>query len=137
MKQHRSASQRPRRWCRRWTAVVAAVVALFSATDGGHTGAAGAERRHVYTAPLDDTGRTAVYWTVDYGSRSVKFEAHFAAVGGPFDWLAVGFSDRGNHSGADFCVMWVDWKGVTSMLVSIVRKGVYGYRQWYTSTTYR
>lgn len=77
----------------------------------------------MYTAPLDDTGRTAVYWTVDYGSRSVKFEAHFAAGGGPFDWLAVGFSGRGNHSGADFCIMWVDWKGVTGMLVSVVRKG--------------
>lgn len=114
MKQQRSASQRPLRWCRhRWTAVVAAIVTLFSATGGGHAGDAG---RRVYTAPLDDTGRTAVYWTVDYGSRSVKFEAHFAAGGGPFDWLAVGFSGRGNHSGADFCVMWVDWKGVTGML---------------------
>lgn len=115
MKQQRSAPQLP-------VAVVAAVVVLLSATSGGHAGPAG---RRVYTAPLDDTGRTAVYWTVDYGSRSVKFEAHFAAGGGPFDWLAVGFSDRGNHSGADFCVMWVDWKGATGMLVSVVRIGLW------------
>lgn len=136
MKQQRPPSQQPRRWCRRWTAVVAAIVTLFSATDGG--GHAGATGRRVYTAPLDDTGRTAVYWTVDYGSRSVKFEAHFAAGGGPFDWLAVGFSGRGNHSGADFCVMWVDWKGVTGMLVSVVRKGacIIG-NAIYTPTKYR
>jgi len=72
----------------------------------------------VYTAPLDDTGRTAVYWTIDYAARAVKFEAHFAAGGGPFDWFALGFSGRGNHTGADFCLVWVDWKGVTGMAVS-------------------
>lgn len=79
--------------------------------------AAAAAGPRVYTAPLDDTGRTAVYWTVDYAYRSVKFEVHFATGGGQFDWLALGFSDRGNFTGADFCVMWVDWKGVTGMLV--------------------
>lgn len=77
----------------------------------------------VYTAPLDDTGRTAVYWTIDYAVRSVKFEVHFAGSK-PLDWLALGFSDRGNHTGADFCLMWVDWKGVTGMLVSrVYRQG--------------
>lgn len=111
----RSASQRP--FGHRWTTVVAAVVVFLSATC--LIGHAGADGRRVYTAPLDDTGRTAIYWTVDYGSRTVKFEAHFAGSGNPFDWFAVGFSDRGNHSGADFCVMWVDWKGVTGMLVSV------------------
>lgn len=93
-----------------------AMVAVAAASSGSHLAAASP----VYTAPLDDTGRSAVYWTVDYASRSVKFEAHFAAdgSGGPSDWLALGFSDRGNHTGgADFCVMWVDWKGVAGMLV--------------------
>ena len=27
------------------------------------------------------------------------------------DWVAVGFSDRGESVNADFCVFWVDWKG--------------------------
>ena len=34
------------------------------------------------------------------------------------DWVAVGFSDRGELTGADFCVFWVDWKGGAQVQVS-------------------
>lgn len=103
------------RW---WTVAVAAALCCPAARCVAAAGGA------VYTAPLDDTGRTTVYWTVDYAARSVKFEVHYTG-GSPFDWLALGFSDRGNHTGADFCLLWVDWKGVTSMLVSKSEK-LYG-----------
>lgn len=96
-----------------WPAILAAVCCYGRWSSA----AAAAAGNHVYTAPLDDTGRTAVYWTVDYADRSVKFEAHFDG-GGPADWLALGFSGRGNHTDADFCLAWTDWKGVTGMLVS-------------------
>ncbi|XP_025419900.1 dopamine beta-hydroxylase-like [Sipha flava] len=98
------------RW---WTVAVAITVAIAWPSLLSVAAAAGPR---VYTAPLDDTGRSVVYWTVDYAFRSVKFEVHFATDGGHYDWLALGFSDRGNFTGADFCVMWVDWKGVTGML---------------------
>lgn len=71
----------------------------------------------VYTVPLDESGGMTLFWTLDYSSdRSVMFEAHLNASS-PFDWWALGFSDRGNHTEADFCVMWVDWKGHTRMVV--------------------
>ena len=34
------------------------------------------------------------------------------------DWVAVGFSDRGELTDADFCVFWVDWKGGAQVQVS-------------------
>lgn len=95
--------------------VVTVAVAWPSLQSAAATSTAAGPR--VYNAPLDDTGRSVVYWTVDYAFRSIKFEVHFATDGGHFDWLALGFSDRGNFTGADFCVMWVNWKGVTGMLV--------------------
>lgn len=27
------------------------------------------------------------------------------------DWIAIGFSDYGQATGADLCVFWTDWKG--------------------------
>lgn len=99
-----------------WPAILAAVC-CYGRWSSSAAATAAAGNRAVYTAPLDDTGRTAVYWTVDYADRSVKFEAHFHG-GGPADWLALGFSGRGNHTDADFCLAWTDWKGVTGMLVS-------------------
>lgn len=102
----------PYRRCLTTAAAIAAIVTVVAL--GADVSATGI---HVYNAPLDDLGQATVYWTVGYAAQTVKFEAHFANAG-PFDWLAVGFSDRGNHTGADFCLMWRDWKGVTSMLVS-------------------
>ncbi|XP_050428659.1 dopamine beta-hydroxylase [Adelges cooleyi] len=71
--------------------------------------------KRVYTVPLDETGDTTLYWTVDRAAESVMFEAH-VNVSSPFDWVALGFSDRGNHTDADYCLMWVDWKSHTRML---------------------
>ena len=34
------------------------------------------------------------------------------------DWVAVGFSDRGELTDADFCVFWVDWKEGAQVQVS-------------------
>lgn len=106
-----------------WWTIAAAVAAVSCSTNSNRNSSAFSAPAtvsgiRVYTAPLDDTGRTTVYWTVNYASRTVKFEVHFSATSGPFDWLALGFSGRGNHTEADFCFMWVDWKGVTGMLVS-------------------
>ncbi|XP_050547075.1 dopamine beta-hydroxylase-like [Daktulosphaira vitifoliae] len=69
----------------------------------------------VYTVPLDESGGMTLYWTLDPSDQSVMFEAHLN-VSSPFDWWALGFSNRGNYTEADFCIMWVDWKGHTSMV---------------------
>lgn len=98
----------------RWVPTAAAVIVTVAVLVADASAVTGLR---VYTAPLDDAGLATVYWTVGYADRAVKFEAHFVDAG-PFDWLAVGFSDRGNHTDADFCLTWRDWKGVTGMLVS-------------------
>ncbi|XP_050547587.1 dopamine beta-hydroxylase-like [Daktulosphaira vitifoliae] len=69
----------------------------------------------VYTVPLDESGGMTLYWTLDPSDQSVMFEAHLN-VSSPFDWWALGFSNRGNYTEADFCIMWVDWKGHTRMV---------------------
>ena len=56
-------------------------------------------------------------WQVDYERNDVIFEVvHLTKISGKFlDWVGVGFSDFGESSNADFCILWTDWKGQVSL----------------------
>ncbi|CAG0923435.1 unnamed protein product, partial [Notodromas monacha] len=50
-------------------------------------------------------------WRVDYAKQEVQLEVKFkSSDSDQNDWLAFGFSDRGEIKEADLCVFWVDWK---------------------------
>ena len=51
-------------------------------------------------------------------TKSSRCEVFFSIYTFLADWVAVGFSDRGELTGADFCVFWVDWKGGAQVQVS-------------------
>ncbi|XP_071450350.1 dopamine beta-hydroxylase [Hetaerina americana] len=61
-----------------------------------------------------DSGAPAtstMYWRVEYGSEGKLYiEVHVPALK-PTSWFTVGFSDRGEPAPADYCILWVDWKG--------------------------
>lgn len=63
----------------------------------------------VSSLQLDSFGQYQLFWQVDYQARVVTFELKLQLH--PSSWFAFGFSDRGNLSGADVCVLWVDRRG--------------------------
>ncbi|XP_022668942.1 dopamine beta-hydroxylase-like isoform X1 [Varroa destructor] len=63
----------------------------------------------VSSLQLDSFGHFYLFWQVDYQARVVTFELKLQIH--PSSWFAFGFSDRGNLSGADTCVLWVDRRG--------------------------
>ena len=42
--------------------------------------------------------------------RRAEVAIEVSAALSPAQWLAVGFSERGELPGADLCVLWVDWR---------------------------
>lgn len=64
----------------------------------------------IYDVALDLNDTHHLYWRVDYPGEQIKFEVHSRARA-PHPWLALGFSDRGDLTGADLCVFWTDWHG--------------------------
>ncbi|XP_003743549.1 dopamine beta-hydroxylase [Galendromus occidentalis] len=63
----------------------------------------------VSSLQLDSVGNFNLFWQVDHSAKMVTFELKLQLH--PSSWFAFGFSDRGNLSGADFCILWVDRKG--------------------------
>ncbi|KAG8195957.1 hypothetical protein JTE90_028931 [Oedothorax gibbosus] len=57
---------------------------------------------------LDPDDRLHLYWTVDYDEETVTFELR--AKTSDQDWIGVGFSDRGEITNADLCILWTDKK---------------------------
>ncbi|XP_046985785.1 dopamine beta-hydroxylase [Schistocerca americana] len=74
--------------------------------------AASATAAPVYRLPLTGSGSASLAWALDYGGRQLRAEVHCSE---PADWMAVGFSDRGDFAPADYCVMWRDWRGRVHM----------------------
>ncbi|XP_053655726.2 dopamine beta-hydroxylase [Cherax quadricarinatus] len=64
----------------------------------------------IYDVALDFNDTHHLFWRLDYPSEEVKFEVHSRGRASQ-PWLAVGFSDRGQLTGADLCVLWTDWHG--------------------------
>lgn len=57
---------------------------------------------------LDPDDKLHLYWTVDYDEETVTFELRVRAS--DHDWVGVGFSDRGEITNADLCILWTDKK---------------------------
>lgn len=57
---------------------------------------------------LDPDDKLHLYWTVDYEDETVNFEVRVRAS--DHDWIGIGFSDRGDITNADLCVLWTDRK---------------------------
>lgn len=56
---------------------------------------------------LDAEDRHRIFWTLDYETETATIEVR-ARLERESDWFAIGFSDYGNVSNADLCVLWFD-----------------------------
>ncbi|XP_075227699.1 tyramine beta hydroxylase [Lycorma delicatula] len=65
--------------------------------------------QNFYQIPLDTSGNINLYWTLDYKLKQVNFEVHAKIK--RKQWIAIGFSDYGDLENADYCVLWLNWKG--------------------------
>ncbi|XP_064458103.1 dopamine beta-hydroxylase-like isoform X2 [Ornithodoros turicata] len=83
------------------------VVAVFAAF-GLPLGASGGNPRY-FELVLDPSSLFKMFWTVDYDTELLTVELKLELQ--PTDWFAVGFSDRGNITNADLCVLWADKRG--------------------------
>ena len=61
-----------------------------------------------FQLPLDPDDRHRIFWTLDYKTETATIEVR-ATLLKESDWFAIGFSDYGNVSNADLCVLWFDW----------------------------
>lgn len=68
-----------------------------------------AEAARYFELVLDPQSRFRLYWTVDYEAKSLTAELKLELPRD--DWFALGFSDRGNVTLADVCVLWADVHG--------------------------
>lgn len=78
------------------------------------------QQHQSYSMTLDPQGQMKLTWTPDYDNRQVIF--HLEATGDNWppeekQWIAIGFSDRGDWNGADVCVGWRDWTDATIVQV--------------------
>lgn len=94
--------------------VLAFAVLCFIPFVGG-TKSSSSSADPVFQIPLDAKGDMKMYWTLDYSRNRVQFEIHVPLA--PSQWFAVGFSDYGEMTNADLCVLWMDWKGGIYMQV--------------------
>ena len=60
---------------------------------------------HTFDTALDEGNRHHMYWSYDHKVVTIRVEALLAQRD---DWFAVGFSDDGDISGSDVCVVWTD-----------------------------
>lgn len=60
---------------------------------------------------LDTNGDMSLKWTVNYSLRQIKFQLMISDKTPMFNWIAIGFSDYGEYSDADACLLWTDYKG--------------------------
>lgn len=61
----------------------------------------------IHQLPLDRHNQYRLFWTVDYEASAVTIEVR-ANLRRRDDWFALGFSDYGNITEADLCVLWFD-----------------------------
>ena len=58
---------------------------------------------------LDSQNLYRLFWTIDYQTESLTLEVK-TVLKDNYDWFAIGFSDYGETSGADLCILWFDRK---------------------------
>ncbi|XP_077500682.1 tyramine beta hydroxylase [Amblyomma americanum] len=68
-----------------------------------------AQAARYFELVLDPESRFRLFWTVDYEAESLTAELKLELP--PDDWFALGFSDRGDITLADVCVLWADAHG--------------------------
>lgn len=56
---------------------------------------------------MDPEDRIRLFWSLDYKKQLATIEFR-AVLDHPYDWVAIGFSDYGNSSHADFCMLYYD-----------------------------
>jgi hypothetical protein len=63
----------------------------------------------IFQVPLDSNNRFRLFWTIDYESEFVTLEVR-STLENKNDWFAIGFSDYGQITNADLCILWFDKK---------------------------
>lgn len=61
----------------------------------------------VFDIPLNSHGYK-LFWSPDYDSGWIKFEVHLTPALNKGDWFAIGFSNYGEFSFADYCLVLCD-----------------------------
>ncbi|XP_074594272.1 dopamine beta-hydroxylase-like [Brevipalpus obovatus] len=62
----------------------------------------------VFQTALDGSDRFRLFWSVNYDLKSVNFEVRLR-TNRINQWFAIGLSDYGEVSNADFCIIWFDY----------------------------
>ena len=70
---------------------------------------------------MDPDDKIRIFWSLDYKKESATIEIRFKSDH-PFDWVTIGFSDYGNTSNADLCLLWFDMKHKPHFVVSSHRR---------------
>ncbi|XP_046481129.1 tyramine beta hydroxylase isoform X1 [Neodiprion pinetum] len=65
----------------------------------------GTESNRVHSIPLGSD--VTFHWRVELTDETIMVEVHY--VGEDNTWFAVGFSDYGEKSPADYCILWSGW----------------------------
>lgn len=73
--------------------------------------------RGVFNLPLNSDGYK-LFWSPNYETKSVKFEIHLTPSLNKGDWFALGFSNYGEHTMADYCFVQQGGNGRHSIQVS-------------------
>ncbi|KAG7308475.1 hypothetical protein JYU34_005685 [Plutella xylostella] len=60
---------------------------------------------------LDPHGFLLLKWRTDYTNRRIRFTLLISEKAPSFNWMALGFSDRGDLNNSDVCLLWTDYKG--------------------------
>ncbi|XP_049873165.1 tyramine beta-hydroxylase [Pectinophora gossypiella] len=60
---------------------------------------------------LDPHGDLLLKWRVDYSLQKIQFTLTLSEKAPPFNWFALGFSDRGDLEKSDVCLIWCDFRG--------------------------
>ncbi|KAH8034344.1 hypothetical protein HPB51_023348 [Rhipicephalus microplus] len=85
--------------------------------------AVAAKAARYFDLVLDPESRFRLYWTVDYEAESLTAELKLDLPSD--DWFTIGFSDRGDITLADVCVLWADPHGRPHLEVSTRERGIW------------
>ncbi|XP_064089523.1 dopamine beta-hydroxylase-like [Macrobrachium nipponense] len=98
-------------------ALLLGALVVAAVSSGGSTSTSSSPSDHhqqqlpIHDVALDLNDTHHLFWRVDYQERTIRFEVHSRRRGASHPWVGVGFSDRGEAVGSDYCVLWTDWHG--------------------------
>ena len=70
-----------------------------------------------FQTALDMSDRFHLFWSVNYDLKSINFEVRLR-TNRMNHWFAIGLSDFGEVSNADFCIIWFDYDSKVHFQVS-------------------